>query len=755
MSKRAIILTGLILLLGSILAVYFLIYRETQQYTLALVGPMSGANAKYGKAMVKGAELFVDETNRHGGINGKKLSLDIYDDNNDPEKAVEIAKKIAESSDILGVLGHYYSTTTLAAAPIYEKAGIVMISASASDDTITENYESSFTTLPSSSFQGQFIVHYVRDVLKASSACVVLDEDVYGTTLSESFLAEAEKANLEIRGVWSFSTKSADFENKLFQISEEFKHVDEPNVVFFATHTKEGANLLALLRGPGTSFLAFGPDSFASTRFIETLNTYPQERSSPGYYSDQVFTIAPFILDVATQEGSRFAYEFEERYKVKPDWVSAGYYDAALLIADVLRQADENFSQGTLKQRRKFIKERLKEFYNYKNSCQGLSGPIFFTPKGNIAVPRPVGVYRNQKIISTPYQYQSIDFSEYSKELLKEVLNKDVLLLEDRLMRRTRVLYTGVDINEITDFDLGTFTYTVDFYLWFRYQGEFEPKEINFVNSLDPVELGEPFLKQRSDDGVTTTVYRVKTSFKDDFLIKDYPFDQHLIQLKIRHNTLTRDKLIFVADVLGIRDFQDPEKTELLHRSMEAKGLNGWKIVRSSFYENTVVNDSTLGLPQFFESLNTIEFSQFNAGVTIRRDVKAFAIKNLLPIIIVMLLTYLVYYLSYEKAEMRISIGMSMLLTAAFFHIQVASALQVTYLLAIEYIFFVFYVLCALVIFIALIGFWSMDIISRTEDEEQVALIRKRLEYLDLFGRIGHPLAMISVTVALFYVYVL
>ena len=162
MSKRAKLLTGLVLLLGSILAVYFFNYRGSGQYQLAFVGPMSGADAKYGKAMVKGADLFVDEVNKRGGINGKRLKLSIYDDGNDPEAAVEIAKKIANSSDILAVLGHYYSSTSLAAAPIYEQAGIAMVSASASDDTITKNHEWSFTTLPSSAFQGQFIVNYAK-----------------------------------------------------------------------------------------------------------------------------------------------------------------------------------------------------------------------------------------------------------------------------------------------------------------------------------------------------------------------------------------------------------------------------------------------------------------------------------------------------------------------------------------------------------------------------------------------------------------
>ena len=231
-------------------------------------------------------------------------------------KAEEVAE-LSQNSDVLGVLGHYYSTTSLAAAPIYEEAGIVMISASATDDAITEEYEWSFTTLPNSSFQGPFIAHYLNDVLKVSSACVIYDEDIYGTNLKDSFLAEAEKLNLEIRGM-GFSTREENLEAELFKVSEAFKQLEEPDVFFFATHAKEGAHLVALLKTKGSSFSIFGPDTFASSVFVETLNTYPQERSSPGYYSDNIYTISPFMLDVATQEGSNFAYQFEKRYDIEP-----------------------------------------------------------------------------------------------------------------------------------------------------------------------------------------------------------------------------------------------------------------------------------------------------------------------------------------------------------------------------------------------------------------------------------------------------
>ena len=50
---------------------------------IAVIGPMSGKDHEGGQAMLDGVNLYVDEVNKNGGINGRKLEVIAYDDQND------------------------------------------------------------------------------------------------------------------------------------------------------------------------------------------------------------------------------------------------------------------------------------------------------------------------------------------------------------------------------------------------------------------------------------------------------------------------------------------------------------------------------------------------------------------------------------------------------------------------------------------------------------------------------------------------
>ena len=88
-----------------------LFFQSQDVLYLAVAGPIGEDNAS-GQEMVQGIQLYLDRLNHEGGVNGKKVELQIFDDQNDPEIAREVATKIAESSSALAVLGHFYSSTS-------------------------------------------------------------------------------------------------------------------------------------------------------------------------------------------------------------------------------------------------------------------------------------------------------------------------------------------------------------------------------------------------------------------------------------------------------------------------------------------------------------------------------------------------------------------------------------------------------------------------------------------------------------------
>ena len=63
---------------------------------VAFAGPLSGLSVEDGLAGVRAIELIFDQVNAAGGIGGRPLVLDVYDDQNDPERARANAPEITD-----------------------------------------------------------------------------------------------------------------------------------------------------------------------------------------------------------------------------------------------------------------------------------------------------------------------------------------------------------------------------------------------------------------------------------------------------------------------------------------------------------------------------------------------------------------------------------------------------------------------------------------------------------------------------------
>jgi len=108
-----------------------------EKILFAIAGPMTGDSAAQGIQMRNGATIAVDEINAAGGINGKKLEYIVGDDVANPNQATVVAQKFASDNQILFILGHNNSGCSISALPIYQKAGLPVISPTNTNPTIT------------------------------------------------------------------------------------------------------------------------------------------------------------------------------------------------------------------------------------------------------------------------------------------------------------------------------------------------------------------------------------------------------------------------------------------------------------------------------------------------------------------------------------------------------------------------------------------------------------------------------------------
>ena len=245
----------------------------------------------------------------------------------------------------------------------------------------------------------------------------------------------------------------------------------------------------------------------------------------------------------------------------------------------------------------------------------------------------------------------------------------------------------GVYVNDIQDITLATNSYTADIYLWLRWRNPaIDPSES--LEAMNPygggVTLERLYDKpQDMPDGSKYMAFRGQGDFGTKMNLKKYPFDVQKLTLEFEDSESDASKLHFVPDTTPIAI--DPDIA-----------IPGY-----------VVSAPTLAVtehqyPTNFGDISSdaaAKYSRVTATIPVKREVLPLAVKIMLPIVIVVLLTSLIYVLPARLEEARAGIAVTAMLTLMALQWTVTSNLpNVGYLMMIDivYIISMVYILLAM-----------------------------------------------------------
>jgi branched-chain amino acid transport system substrate-binding protein len=104
---------------------------------LAEISPLTGPLSFVGVDNRAGVNVAVAEINRRGGIRGRRVRVEVFDDGSNPSQAVSHMNRVANDDKFVGVVGSGFSSSGLAVAPIVERERIPYISMASSVAQVT------------------------------------------------------------------------------------------------------------------------------------------------------------------------------------------------------------------------------------------------------------------------------------------------------------------------------------------------------------------------------------------------------------------------------------------------------------------------------------------------------------------------------------------------------------------------------------------------------------------------------------------
>jgi branched-chain amino acid transport system substrate-binding protein len=147
-----------------------------------------GGDLGASEEILRGIAQAQTEINNNGGIDGKLLMVKIANDDNDPGIAREIANVFVKDKQISAVVGHNDSNTSIAAAPIYEQAGVVMITPTSSAEVLSTMGDYIFRSTPSTRYLAETLAEYSVNVANKDKIAMCIDSDAQASvSFQENF----------------------------------------------------------------------------------------------------------------------------------------------------------------------------------------------------------------------------------------------------------------------------------------------------------------------------------------------------------------------------------------------------------------------------------------------------------------------------------------------------------------------------------------------------------------------------------------
>ncbi|MDM8542377.1 ABC transporter substrate-binding protein [Desulfococcaceae bacterium HSG9] len=718
-------------------------YADADTLQIAVIGPLSGKYRAGGQAMLDGVNLCAAEINNSGGIDCRKIEVLAYDDQNSKDIAGKKAIEIARDSNALAVIGHYYSSTSIEGGAIYKRYGIPAITASATAPEVTERNHWYFRVVPDTNLQGRFTAVYTRGVLEKKSVNIVFEQDAYGTALKRSFMNAAREIGLGIKNVWGLDSQTDNVEKIFKVITLELQRDVKPGTLFVALQDHEAAELIRMIRDAGINPAIIGGDAIGSHSFLRKFKDDPLTEGSSARYTNDIYSTAFFNRDIGNYETQQFVQAFKRRFGREPDDMAATYYDAAAILSEAVRQAK---LKPDLAQSRQNIRDQLNTRRSIETAYKGVTGRFCFDGQGNAVKSIPFSVYLHNKLISAPTQLTPvINYNEIA-DLQEQLKQGNILTIDDWFVRKTTVIYTGLDVTEISDIDPINGTFNADFYLWFRNNEPLDYRKIEFLNAAKEINLDDAIIETTADN-IQYTAFRIKSDFKETFNFHEYPFDSQTLSIRFRHKKSNSEHLLFVADEIGmLRNKGKPLVRNFKKHSVLASAQE-WHPRDIMFFSDTHITDSSLGNPNTFDSKadSDISYSRFNAVTEIKRNAKSYVLKNLIPLFIVILLGYVMLFVPSQGPLFvaRMNLGVTALLSAIFLSVNATSQLpNIGYLVALDYMYYAAYaiILSGIVITVA-------DLAAIQKNKYNIS------KQLTRFGRVFQPLFFLTVIGIFVYLY--
>ncbi len=288
--------------------------------------PMTGAMAAGGQQTWEGIQLAMEQQKT---VLGKPVDVVLVDNKSDKVEAATAMARLIDAEKVVGVIGSYGSSLSMAGGEVSEKAGIPVIGDSPTNPLVTKGKQYYFRVCFIDPFQGSVMAKYAFNTLHAKTAAIIQDvAQDYSVGLSNYFRTtwnELTGDPTTLVAFTSYQTGDQDFTAQLTSVIAK-----NPDVIFSSGYYGEGALLAKQARDLGYKGTLLGGDAWDAPELIQIAGTAAEGLTFSTHYDP---------AGAVTPASKTFVDLYKAKFDKDPNAFAALGYDAYMLMLDAITRA--------------------------------------------------------------------------------------------------------------------------------------------------------------------------------------------------------------------------------------------------------------------------------------------------------------------------------------------------------------------------------------------------------------------------------
>ena len=306
---------------------------QTKNIVIGYELPLTGDSSHYGEVFRNAADIKLKEFNDAGGMPGATIAVRYEDSKNDAKEGRNIAQLFVDDKSIVGVLGDFNSTVSMAAAEIYAKAGMPQLSQTASHPDFVKISKWQFRNITTQAYEGPFNAAWMREKGVAKATVVAIQND-WGLSCASNFSDALKAKGGAVLSTEYFNPGTRDFRSILTKINRA-----APEALYLCMFYEDGASFLQQRQQLGNTSELFGASSLFEDQLVKLA----------GPAANGLFLSSNFVPANPDPKVQKFVTEYKAKFGVVPNQFAAQAYDAMGIMLAALVKVGPDVTRDTLR----------------------------------------------------------------------------------------------------------------------------------------------------------------------------------------------------------------------------------------------------------------------------------------------------------------------------------------------------------------------------------------------------------------------